>query len=238
MGKSKKVRGVVLYRGRSRFDGRSRIVVVATFDSKNAKTGNMVQTWILLESSHPAVAVRSGKDGPICGSCPYRSGQGCYVSVGKAPAGVWRGVRRGIYPVFDPVAHAPLFAGRRLRIGSYGDPAAVPVSVWESVLPLVSGHTGYTHAWAGKGVDLRGLLQASCDSLGQAETAQASGWKSFTVVASDPGKGSPAGVECVNSSHGRSCLECKLCDGAKTNIWIEAHGTSKKRAVLSLSMVR
>lgn len=239
-----KIPGVILYRGPSRFGG-SPIVVVATFSSKNSKTGNMIQTWILRSRVHPSRAVRRGRDGAVCGTCRFRGGRGCYVDVGKAPAAVWRGVRRGIYPVFDPVVHAPLFAGRAIRLGSYGDPAAVAPGVWREVLRLSSGgHTGYTHAWRGVGSDYLGLLQASCDNAGEAAIANAAGWRAFTVLpgALESFAGAESlpglGVLCVAESRGRSCLDCRLCSGSRANVWIPAHGSSVGKARLSLSMVR
>jgi hypothetical protein len=45
------LRGVVLYEGPSELDGKP-IVVVATFNSVNDKTGNMVQTWIIRSDMH------------------------------------------------------------------------------------------------------------------------------------------------------------------------------------------
>ena len=239
-----KIPGVILYRGPSRFDG-SPVVVVATFKSENGKTGDMVQTWVLRARVHPARAVRRGRDGSVCGTCRFRGGKGCYVQVGKAPAAVWRGVKRGIYPVFDPSLHGPLFAGRAIRLGSYGDPAAVPPAAWREVLRLCTGgHTGYTHAWRGVGSDYLGLLQASCDNAGEAAVAHARGWRSFTVLPDSleslngaeslPG----LGVLCVSESRGRSCLDCRLCSGSRANVWIPAHGSSVSKARLSLAMVR
>src|SRR5262249_31101426 len=38
-----------------------------------------------------------------------------------------------------------LFRGRLIRLGSYGDPAAVPLPVWEAVCEVSAGWTGYTH---------------------------------------------------------------------------------------------
>jgi hypothetical protein len=233
-----------LYRGPSRFDN-SPIVVVATFSSKNGKTGNMIQTWILRSRVHPSRAVRRGRDRAVCGTCRFRGGRGCYVQVGKAPAAVWRGVKRGIYPVFDAAVHGSLFSGRAIRLGSYGDPAAVPPSAWREVLRLCSGgHTGYTHAWKGIGADYLGLLQASCDNAQEAVAANEAGWRSFTVL---PGSlesfaGAESlpglGVLCVAESRGRSCLDCRLCSGSRANVWIPAHGSAVGKARLSLSMVR
>lgn len=42
--------GKIIWEGKSRFDGKP-IVCIATENSKNRKTGDMVQTWILSQIS-------------------------------------------------------------------------------------------------------------------------------------------------------------------------------------------
>ena len=44
--------GVILYSGPSRIDNEP-IVVIATFDSDNEKTGKMIQTWIIRRDLSP-----------------------------------------------------------------------------------------------------------------------------------------------------------------------------------------
>ena len=46
------LRGVVIYRGVSRIDGRP-IVAIATLKTDNEKTGDMIQTWILRADVDP-----------------------------------------------------------------------------------------------------------------------------------------------------------------------------------------
>lgn len=72
--------GLILFNGPSVLDG-SPIVVVATKNTTNQKTGPMIQTWIIRADMAPAVAVKKGADTAICGKCPHRhfSGGGCYV---------------------------------------------------------------------------------------------------------------------------------------------------------------
>jgi hypothetical protein len=228
-----KIAGVVLYRGRSRLNG-DPIFVVATFQSKNDKTGDMIQTWILQESIDPVLSVKNGWDFSVCGTCRFKSGNGCYVNHGQAPLSVWAGYHRGIYPDYDPEIHGELFKGRRLRIGSYGDPSAVPVESFSQLLPLVEGHTGYTHQWRTIS-DYRGILQASCDNASDAAEAISLGWKCFTVVESYADTSAP-GVICVNETHKKTCLECKLCNGSKSNIVIQAHGPKGKLSKARLAL--
>src|ERR1035437_7187082 len=77
--------GVELWRGTSRFNGKE-IVVIATFRSRNEKTGNMVQVWILGARDKPTDAATGGKDATTCGPCPLRNrssgGEGlCYANL-------------------------------------------------------------------------------------------------------------------------------------------------------------
>ena len=239
--------GVILYEGPSQLDGLP-IVVIATFSSKNEKTGNMVQTWILQQTTDPVNSVKHGLDGTVCGDCRFSGGKGCYVNVGHAPLAVWSGYHRGIYPTYDPLIHSVLFNGRRIRIGSYGDPAAVPVEFFHRILARSAGHTGYTHQWR-KHPEYRGMLQASCDNAEDYYDATRDGWKCFTVIPSydryakdlTPGETvmTDLGIVCLSESHGKTCEECKLCTGSRVNIVIAAHGSTGKigKARLSLAMV-
>lgn len=138
-----KANGYTIYRGPSMIDG-SPIVAIATGfvnGSNNVKTGDMIQVWILREDVSPTDAIKSGEDKAICGNCPHRGrllddgtmgARSCYVEVGRAPLGVWRSYHgllkgqngTGIYPMAQDLA--ALGEGRRIRLGAYGDPAAVP----------------------------------------------------------------------------------------------------------------
>ena len=125
-------RGFILYRGPSMLDG-ANIVVIATMKTANPKTGDMVQTFILVDNMSPLEASKQGKDTANCGNCRLRWNLDgpCYVNLGQAPNSIYKALERGIYPVYDAELHSRFFVGRDLRMGAYGDPAAVPVEVWE-----------------------------------------------------------------------------------------------------------
>ena len=57
--KTTKQKGFVLYDGPSVLDGQP-IVVIATMETSNRKTGNMVQTWILRSDISPTDASKIG----------------------------------------------------------------------------------------------------------------------------------------------------------------------------------
>lgn len=236
--RSKRPLGFVLYSGPSALDG-APVVVVATLKSGNRKTGRMIQTWILRADQSPTDAVRTGDDASICGSCPHRGDRSagrprtCYVNVGQAPQSVWRAYRRGRYVVgtlADAMAAAP---GLPVRIGSYGDPAAVPAEVWSAVRSAPRW-TGYTHQWRNPAAAaLRDMVMASCDSPADAIEAARAGWRAFLVDPADgplPDVGGRA-IECP-SARGVECARCGLCAGSSPrtarapHIRIRAHGAA------------
>lgn len=239
--KNTKLRGCVLYRGPSAIDG-APIVVVATFDSDNRKTGNMVQIWIQRSDVHPVAAIRSGADRAICGDCVHRGngidggGRSCYVNVGQAPATVWQGDQRGIYPELTTDIAQRYLVGRPIRLGSYGDPAAVPEEVWRNLFRVArtTRWTGYTHQWR-KRPDLKDLCMASCDSIAEAAEAIANGWRPFVVLSgsSDASALPMRTIPCPASAENprTTCDRCTLCAGSSERtarapaITIQAHGS-------------
>ena len=225
--------GRVLYEGPSMLDG-APIVVIATGFTKrsgNAKTGHMIQTWILRADIPPHHAFTSPEGASVCGDCPHRLNQTCYVSWWQAPLSVWNCWHHGAgYAPGTPED----FDGAMLRLGSAGDPAAVPPWVWQPILSRVAGRTGYTHQWRRPvGAWLRGVVQASCDSMQDLHDARAAGWRTFTVLpVGDP---DPAGtVHCAASTergNKTDCARCGLCDGASADVAIWAHGSGASRIV-------
>lgn len=224
-------RGFIMYEGASAIDGTD-IVVIATLKSSNIKTGNMVQTWILCKDSHPVQASLDGDDSAICGNCPHRrnTGGACYVNIGQAPSQVWKAYKRGGYSMFNAKDHAHYFMGRKVRLGSYGDPAAMPFEVAENMVNMSLGHTGYTHQAARKFFDKRflTLCQVSADTPRQALKFQAMGAKTFRVALEGDALMNGE-IECLSDSEGISCLDCGLCNGIKHNIAITVHGTWSSR---------
>lgn len=217
------------------------IVVVATGygKSSNRKTGAMIQTWILRRDMLPTDASKSGADASVCGACPHRwhTGGACYVNIGQAPQAVFRAYRNGRYPrATSAPAPADLGAGRAVRLGSYGDPAAVPAEVWRAFTSRAALHTGYTHQWATGHADaLRGLCMASADNAQERDAARASGWRTFRIMAAGESLGErestcPASAE---AGHKLTCDACGACNGADSgrrgSIAIVVHGSLASR---------
>lgn len=177
-------RGYLLWQGASRIDGKP-IVVIATMKTSNRKTGAMVQTWILRRDLLPTDAVASGADTSICGRCRFRKANegGCYVNVGQAPNAVYRTFKAGRYPFLSSGRYSEVFGGRKVRLGAYGDPMAVPASVWRGMVRYCAGHTGYSHQWAWMpgASAYQSLVVASCDSVAMQRDASSGGWSTFRV---------------------------------------------------------
>jgi hypothetical protein len=235
---AKKPSGYIIYRGPSLLDGQPIVVVAITKESKNSKTGNMIQTYVLVDNGElPIANYKSLADESICGDCKHRRGKGgaCYVNVGQGPTMVNKGIFRGIYPE-DSAAAAKASTGRAVRLGTYGDPAAVPAYVWQSLLAGAVSHTGYTHQWqSGKAEHVKEWCMASADSEQERAAAKESGWRTFRVRSNEEDvlKGE---FVCPASEEGKKrllCVDCTACSGGfnprKGDPVIIVHGTLKNR---------
>lgn len=227
------IRGIELYRGPSMLDGQE-VVALLQFESSNRKTGPMCQTWILRADKAPSEAIDSGDDASVCGSCVHRhhTGGACYVSpVRMGPNAVWKGWRSGKYPIATPKLLRRI-KGRPVRLGAYGDPAAIPVRVWQKVASNASFTTGYTHQVENADPDLMDLCMASVDSEAGALLHQREGHRTFRVKTSDE-QLLLSEVLCPASTRDDiQCIDCGMCDaatGAGRSIAIDVHGQRKKR---------
>lgn len=225
-------RGYVIYRGPSLLNDEP-IVVVAILNSNNEKTGDCVQTYILPDGGErPTAALRSGGDASVCGDCKHRplNAGSCYVVVRQGATRVWQSLQDGQYPELSADAVQLKFAWRFVRLGTYGDPAAVPIEVWRSLLKSADGWVGYTHQWhLTKGQELREFCMASVDTAVERGVAKARGWRTFRVRLASESLLSKEGV-CPASEEGGhklQCVTCRACNGSnglKGDIAIIVHG--------------
>lgn len=236
--------GVILYRGPSLLDG-APVVAIAnriTTASDNAKTGAMVQTFIIRSDVAPMDALRSGADASICGDCRHRPALNgsCYVNVGKSVSSVFGALQRGRYAEpgkdYCPSILPDLLAGETVRLGTYGDPAAVPFQVWRAATVRAAAVNGYTHQWARPEFAVfRLLCMASVDSEQEAREARAAGWRTFRVkAAADPKLEREVTCPASKEAGARTtCEDCRACGGlsakARAGIVINAHGATAKR---------
>lgn len=233
--------GTVLYKGPSLINGKP-IVVIAVglrLGSENTKTGDFIQTYILSdEGENPVDAVNSGKDESVCGDCIHRKKDGwgtCYVNLGQGPRAVYMAYKNGSYPDFTPSMLDDHFSGRIIRLGAYGDPSAVPVSVWRTITGVSAGWTGYTHQWRKCDPAIKDFCMASVETPEQQRRARAKGWKTFRVRNDNEPLESHEFVCPASEEAGKriKCEDCMAChggewNGAQVTPVIKVHGTSYK----------
>jgi hypothetical protein len=124
-----------------------------------------------------------------------------------------------------------------VRLGSYGDPAAVPRHVWDDVCGSASGWTGYTHQWR-DGFALADLCMASTESSEGTDHAASLGWRAFQITPRDT-EGAPEGaIVCPHHATGGriTCNVCRRCDGSargadRPHVVNPVHGASWRRSL-------
>ena len=235
----------VIYDGPSLIDGKP-IVAIAQVKTGNRKTGDMVQTWILRSDIDPITASRTGEDSSICGDCPHKGkpsdkatgwavGRSCYVNLLFAPNGVYKAYKRGAYPTaqgHDAIRAIGLLRG--VRLGSYGDPMAVPEYVWRSLTSGAEFVTAYTHGANA----MPDMIMTSADNATQAKEAWDKGERTFRVISALDKLIKGKEVLCPASEEAKAasgkavtCAACKLCGGNSIkakSVAIVAHGASKR----------
>ena len=221
--------GWILYRGPSMFDPSKNIVLIATRNSRNIKTGNMIQLWILLEDIAPHEATKDLK--AICGGCLYRhdladKGKGgCYVLRHNAPLSIWRSFHSGKYSTdtdqaFDFIAD---------QIDRYG-------------------YTGYSEGSirflnsrirekAENAEFLASKIMLSAKSQIEALELQRKGFNTFRPVGSLD-EMIPGETLCESDANDLQCEECLKCDAQNGSIVVLAHGAKKNTVLHSIGSLK
>jgi hypothetical protein len=215
----------IIYKGPSLLDGKP-IVVIATYSKRNTKTGEVVQTYILVDGMNPLDASKTGADFSICGNCAMRgevttdpnrkqaAKRRCYVNLGQGVLIVYKSFLRGVYAIADNIAsRKSIGRGRFVRVGTYGDPAAVPAAVWEDLLSEADTFTAYTSdRMASRYRDAeRGRLRtAPCHTL-EGRTAHVPSDRRTRTIGQQNEALCPASKE---AGRRVQCTACKLCKGS------------------------
>lgn len=247
----KKPLGYIAYEGPSLIDGKPIVVIINKIDgdSKNDKTGAIVQSFIIRSDIDPFKALQTGDDASVCGNCEHRpilakkSGKPpCYVQVAKSVLSVYGAYLRGRYVKADPATIAKALEGKIVRIGTYGDGAAAPVQMWNQITRYALGRRGYTHQWDSVGFDVDSwapLVMASADTIDQAAKANLLGMRVFRVsqgIDVQPGEAvCPASAEAGRKS---TCAKCTLCSGTSIkarDIVIADHAVGHKRRTIAIA---
>ncbi len=215
------MKNAIIYNGPSLLDGKP-IVVIATYSNRNKKTGHVVQTYILRSDLNPLEASKTGEDFSICGNCTMRGevttdpqrkqakGRRCYVNLGQGVLIVYKSYLRGVY---KEGAARDMGRGRFVRVGTYGDPAAVPSHVWDELLAEADTWTAYSHQ-SGWRPD---IAMQSADSHADAIAHWKAGRRTFRVIADLDHLDKTKEALCPASKEaGRrvQCTACKLCKGS------------------------
>lgn len=217
-----------IWQGPSPFTGESISAIITNIyrKSKNPKTDDMCQVWILSTDISPVHAVKLG-DHSVCGDCrlmPCRATsfkESCYVArrAFQAPGNVWK---YNIHLDVDmgSALEAIKLAAKPIRLGGYGDPAMVPQNIIEELLENLKSvkctkfYTAYTHqqdkpfaSW------IKQYAMASTHSLEESKQYWDEGWRTFRIT--DKPEASRFERICLNYTKGINCADCCLCDGKK-----------------------
>ena len=238
--KKKKPIGIILYKGNSLYDGK-KIMIISTgvFNkSKNSKTGEMIQTYILRRDICPLLAHRLGEDKSICTTCKHKENSTCYVNIGQGPKSVYSAYHNDSYRDFEE-GDIKYFKGKNIRIGSYGDPAIIPFEVIDYICKDANKVTGYTHFWKSCDQRLKKYCMASVDSIkdymNEYYEANNLGWRTFRIRENEDNLLVNNEIMCPASKESgvkNTCSNCGLCSGlsnkSNKNIVILLHGDSEK----------
>lgn len=217
---------MIVYEGPSAIDGKPIVCILTGFTgTKNPKTGQMIQSWILRQDIDPISATRNGEDSSICGDCVHRRDlttgkRSCYVNL-LGPNGVYKAYKKGKYKKDLRLIKkgrlaiaVPQIKGRSLRLGSYGDPAMLPLDLWRRLCDNAKQWTGYTHQWKWCDPGFADLCMASVESDEEQAIAESLGYRCFRVNKS--GTSQNDSIICPASDEGgkrTTCDQCHLCQG-------------------------
>jgi len=228
-----KPKGFIIYQGKSLIDGKM-IVVIFLPKSKNKKTGNMCQVYILVMDIDPRLASKTGADYSICGNCKHRGtptndpnrsyakGRTCYVNLAQGVLVVYKQLMKGAYPMVNNHNDIQsLGENQVIRLGTYGDPSAVPSYIWDSLLSKAKKHTGYTHQSKIASADVRAdQCMMSADSYEESKQFWSKGFRTFRVLQKNEELDTKYEVLCPASKEAgkrTTCEQCVLCSGSNIN---------------------
>ena len=153
------------------------------------------------------------------------------MDLARAPVSVWKGSHGK--PVSTPEAIRAAVRWMPVRLGAYGDPAALPIAVIANIA-RGTGHrvSGYTHGWRGR-PDLAPYCMASVHTEAEATEAHAMGWRTFRARSEGaPNLGNE--ITCPSETRGTLCIDCLLCKGNVSkarSITIPVHGATARKAL-------
>ena len=199
--------------------------------SSNSKTGDMVQLAILPIDNKPTEALKT-RQLPNCSSCAMTTS--CYVNTVSLNDMYKKTVNQAVSAIPKQL-RAPV------RLGSWGDPGLLPLSLLQQLTGAAGSHTGYTHLWQDIAPSYSQVLMASIDHLSAKQQgltidqlkrlAWSAGYRTYTIL--QPGEYNLRSQErsCLYITNNTQCRYCKLCNGAgsKRSITAPLHGPGSKQ---------
>ena len=189
-----------------------------------------------------------------CVGCKHLTNKTCYAQNGTVAMGHNAMVKAYAkdpeperrYSLRRALANRRLSA-KMVRLGSIGDPGALPGGYLARVLDVIKGEgldpVGYTHHWRGR-PDLAGLLMASVDTLHEADEAIRAGFRAAVVLPWDwkarrfTTPEGHVGIVCpaILKPDVVTCNTCRLCNGAKAGpvIGFPDHGPKVRHLIRKL----
>ena len=207
---------MIVYEGPSQLNGKPIVAILTNINnpSVNTKTGDMAQLTIMPKGIKHSDAVKTGEYDAVCGDCNRRPSTAkanglkpCYVNP-RAPNSIHRAYERGSYNTGTVTQ-----LNKPLRLGMWGDPAAIPYDIVKGLADSTSKHTGYTHRWR-EFPEFNSICMASVDTEAQRLEAKALGFRCYRVR--DEGAPLMEGeIDCPESDKSRNiqCADCGLCAG-------------------------
>ena len=215
--------GRIIWKGKSKLDPSADIAVVMSRivePSENIKTGRMIQIQILNYGKEYKDFNPMSES--ICGDCQHKN-KSCYVLWNKSIYSSWKRAMELEELTLDQGIQ--LCKGRSIRLGTAGDPAAVPAKVWIKLLEGAKNWTAYTHQWhKPEFQEYKEFCMASVDSLEQERLAISLGWLPFRVgteamkmTTTELYKGLGFETQTMQCPATRfekaNCADCGLCSG-------------------------
>ena len=118
---------------------------------------------------------------PIC--FPVTITVSCYVNLGQGVNQVYKAFKAGKYKTVSNTEDIKALGKNQfIRLGSYGDPLAVPGHIWRALLSEARGHTGYTHQMDILPDANLSRTMISADTPEQAQQAHQQGLRTFRVI--------------------------------------------------------
>ena len=216
----KQFNSAVIWEGKSPYDGAEIMAVAVCIEdpSKNRKTGWMIQIYILVKNVPPVEAVRLELDASVCGNCSMRwnNGGGCYV-IPLFITLTWKKAQDAPRITPTELAKRANKTNTPIRQGAWGDPAFVPMDVWEELENAVSNKKGssYTHQWESVSPEYAKFSMASVENLKQKADALALGYRTYRQVDNES-EIQKDEMLCLNSSRGIQCRDCGQCGGNRS----------------------